>query len=288
MRHICAKHGEHQVFLRISFLFFGFLVICPFSVFGGVGFRKGSSRSNKSRGARRRRRSRGHKEEQKKKEEEEEEELGTHPAQAQAMLDDVTPTLKRIGLDLNESKTSYITTSPGLAMRLPGENANQKGLKILGRTFKFQENTAEELTKRIATTWAKFHRLKRILSAPTPLPHRLTILKACLGQSLLWGSETWHLTRKGLQQLRGAELKMQRAMIPPPPGRDRQNDPHFFDNWKTHIRKTLQENGYIGLDRAWIKRYHSWAGHAARLGANRWAKKLSLTERSNGGGDNKN
>ena len=45
-------------------------------------------------------------------------------------------------------------------------------------------------------TGSKFHRLKKILSAPTPLPSRLTILHACIGQPLLWGAETWHLTRK--------------------------------------------------------------------------------------------
>ena len=49
-----------------------FWVFGSFTDFGWVGFRKGSSRSNESRGTWRRRRSRGHKEEQKKKEEEEE------------------------------------------------------------------------------------------------------------------------------------------------------------------------------------------------------------------------
>ena len=151
---------------------------------------------------------------------------------------------------------------------------NQEGLRILVRTFKFQENTAEEIDARIGMAWGKYHSLKRILTAPTPLPHRLTILKACIGQSLLWGSETWHPTQRSLQKLRGAELRMHKAMIPPPPGADRQKDPDFHEKHKHHIREILRQNQYIGFDRQWLKRYHGWAGHVARLGGERWARKL--------------
>ena len=41
-------------------------------------------------------------------------------------------------------------------------------LKIVGRTFKLCDNTAEEITHRIGTIWDKFHKLERILSALTP------------------------------------------------------------------------------------------------------------------------
>ena len=187
--------------------------------------------------------------------------LSTHPDPIHKMLRDIQPALHSIGLTLNEEKSSYLTTSPAAASKLPGSNANGEGLKILGRTHKLHENTSEEIDSRIGHVWGKFHAIKRILSAPTPLPHRLTIFKARIGQALLWGSETRHLTKKNLQRIRGMELKMHRLMIPPPHGHDAKNDPEFFENWKHHIRKILQENGYFGLDRQWIKRYHSWGGH---------------------------
>ena len=213
--------------------------------------------------------------------------LSNHPASISHMLKDLQPALKEIGLDLSEEKSAYITTSPALAARLPGTNSNRDGLKILGRTYKFEENTTAEIAERIGNSWGKFHAIKRILSAPTPLKHRLAIFKACVGQFLLWGSETWHLTKRNLQRIRGMELKMHRSMIPPPEGHDSKNDPQFFENWKTHIRKKLRENNYFGLDRQWIKKYHSWAGHVSRLSEERWAKKLLLHKTSNGGAANK-
>ena len=199
--------------------------------------------------------------------------VSPHPNSILHMLQDLKPKLAHIGLELNESKTSYITTSPTLASKLPGTNSNDK---ILGRTFKLQENTTQEITARLSAAWGKFHALRRILTAKTPLPHRLTILKACIGQSLLWGSESWHLTRRNLQRLRGTELKMLRAMIPPVPGSDSQSDPNFHENHKSHVREVLRKEGYIGFDRTWVRRFHGWAGHVARLDDNRWAKRALL------------
>ena len=65
-------------------------------------------------------------------------------------------------------------------------------------------------------------------------------------------------------------------MIPPKQGHDPNNDPDFHTNYKKHIRKTLHEHNYISMDRQWIKRYHSWAGHVARLEGKRWAKKALM------------
>ena len=110
--------------------------------------------------------------------------LSTHPHTTHNMLKDLLPTLAQIGLSFNEAKTSYLTTSPAMAAKLPGTNANKEGLKILGRTFKLTENTGEEETRKIGAVWGKFHSIRRILSAPTPLPHRLTIFKACIGHDV--------------------------------------------------------------------------------------------------------
>ena len=45
---------------------------------------------------------------------------------------------------------------------------------------------------------------------------------------------------------------------------------------KAHIRRILKIHKYEGLDRAWVRRYHSWAGHLSRLPPERWAKQAML------------
>ena len=59
---------------------------------------------------------------------------------------------------------------------------------------------------------------------------------------------------------------MHRSMIPPPPGHDPNNDPQFFENWKKHIRKTLHDNNYFGLDRQWIKKVSQLGGSCIAFG----------------------
>ena len=194
-----------------------------------------------------------------------------------AMLKDLKPKLLEIGLELNELKTAYITTSPALASRLPGSNQNKEGMKILGRIFKLSENTTqEEMTAKIGAALAKYARLRNVLRAKTPIEHRLRIMKACIGQTMLWGCETWHVTRRNLQRVRRAEMKILRSMIPPPPENDQQTVSQKIEAHKAHIRTILEQKQYLPLDRVWLKRFYVWAGHTARLPEQRWAKRALL------------
>ena len=96
--------------------------------------------------------------------------VSSHPNSLLQMLRDLRPRLHHIGLELNEAKTSYITTSPALAAKLPGHNENAQGMRILGRIFKLQENTAQDIKSKIGTAWGKFTKIRHILKAPTELP----------------------------------------------------------------------------------------------------------------------
>ena len=182
--------------------------------------------------------------------------------------------MRNIGLQLNDAKTAYLTTAPALASCLPGTNANAEGLKILGRIFRLEENTAQEITNRIGIGLSKYGSLRKILRANTPIEHRLRIYRACIGQAVLWECETWHLTRRNLQRLRGFELKIMRSMIPPPPEHRAQTTTEKIEAHQAHIRKILREKKHLTLDRTWLKRFYGWAGHVSRLPEERWAKKL--------------
>ena len=202
--------------------------------------------------------------------------VGPSPHGVLNMFSEVKPALRQIGLEVNDAKTAYLTTHPQLAQHLPGTNANSTGMKILGRTFTLTDNTQQDMDIKIGHAWARFNRLRHVLRAPTPLPHRIRIFKSCVGQALLWASETWHLTRRRLQRVRGVELAMMRTLIPCPPLPPDTDDATRFSTHKAHIRKTLADLQYEGLDRQWVKKYYSWAGHLARLPAHRIAKKAFL------------
>ena len=198
--------------------------------------------------------------------------LTTTPASAKKMITEVVEALDKIGLQCNHEKTAFITTNNTQAQMLPGKDASKEGMRILGRTFAIEENTDKEISRKIGEVWGKFARLRRVLTTPHNLEHRLAVFKACIGQSLLWASESWIITRKRLQRLRGMELKMLKMMIPRIDTikaflLEQQHQLH-----KAHVRETTQKLGYYGLDREWVKKFYNWAGHLARLPGDRWAQ----------------
>ena len=190
--------------------------------------------------------------------------VGPSPRQVAKMLHETEAHLSPVGLQLNPDKTAYLTTQPAHAQCLPGKNANATGLKILGRTFTLQENTAQDMDNKIAGAWGRFH-------TDTSLPHRIRIFRACVGQALLWAAETWHITRRRLQRIRGVELAMLKALIPCPPMPPHSTVGERCEAHKKHVRHTLRQLKYEGLDRAWVRKYFSWAGHLARLPEQRLA-----------------
>ena len=194
------------------------------------------------------------------------------------MFQEAQERLKHAGLEINEDKTAHLATHPASAQALPGKNANDSGMKILGRTFKISDNSTQDMDLKIASAWSKFNKLRHILRANTPLPHRLRIFKSCVGQALLWASETWHLTRRRLQRIRGVELAMMRTLIACPPLPPDTDKPTRFETHRKVIRDTLSALKYEGLDRQWARRYYSWAGHLSRLPNTRLAKQALSTK----------
>ena len=204
--------------------------------------------------------------------------IGPSPIRIKTMFNEAKLALQTAGLEINDDKTAFLTTHPASAHHLPGINANETGMKILGRTFKLMDNTPQDMDAKIGIAWSKFNRLRHILRAETPLPHRLRIFKSCVGQALLWASETWHLTRRRLQRIRGIELSMMKTLIKCPRLPPEATSQERYAAHKAHIRYTLKTQKYEHLDRVWARRYYSWAGHLARLPPNRLAKQALLTQ----------
>ena len=113
--------------------------------------------------------------------------VGPSPHNVHQMFREAQPVLAEAGLDLNPEKTAYITTHPAQAQKLPGKNANAIGLKILGRIFAFRDTTDEDIQAKISGAWSRFNKIRHILAAHTPVPHRLRIFRSCVGQSLYGG-----------------------------------------------------------------------------------------------------
>ena len=103
------------------------------------------------------------------------------PPEMQQMYEDLKGVMKPIGLQLNPTKTQYITNiSPSACVRLPGDNQTGKGMIVLGKLVDTTDTTDRDMNRKIANSWAKFRRILPVLTQKSSLRHRLrnlTILR---------------------------------------------------------------------------------------------------------------
>ena len=144
--------------------------------------------------------------------------LAKTPQEMTHTYEDLTTSLAPIGLQANPNKTQFISNiSPTQCQGLPGENRTGSGMLVLGKLFDTTETADRDMARKEAHAWSKFRRILPVLKQRSPLKHRLRILQSCVLQSILWGAETWHITKRRMTHMRGIHLRMLRRMIPPQP-----------------------------------------------------------------------
>ena len=186
--------------------------------------------------------------------------------QALTMYADLVETLKSVGLDINEAKSQHITNlPPAHCTRLPGINKTGEGMVVLGRLFDITDSTDRDLVRKESNAWHRYRQLLPVLRQQQPLKHRFRILQACVLQAVLWGSETWIITKKRLTHLRGLHTRMLKGMIRAPGRLQGLTDSERIVEYTRYVRDLLRANDFLLLDQLWAKRVWNWAGHLARV-----------------------
>ena len=79
-------------------------------------------------------------------------------------------------------------------------------MTVLSKIIDTTDTTDKDVAKKEAHALTRFRRPLPIFKQRSPLKHRLRILQACILQTILWGAETWHVTKKRMSHLRGIHL----------------------------------------------------------------------------------
>ena len=188
------------------------------------------------------------------------------PQEMNRMYEDLSAAIAPIGLQINPQKTQYVTNiSPDQCERIPGVNKTGVGMMVLGKLFDCQDTTDRDISRKIAGAWAKFRRILPVLKQRSPLRHRFRILQACVLQAILWGAESWHITKRRMAQLRGVHMRMLRYMIPPPGILQGLEIGERTVEHARYVRELLHKQGFDLLDTLWARKYWGWAGHITRL-----------------------
>ena len=77
-----------------------------------------------------------------------------------------------------------------------------------------EANWDVELSRRISSAWAAFNEYRHILKTPSfPMRYKAKIFHAVILPRLLYGSESWALSKKNIERLRVVQRKMERGML---------------------------------------------------------------------------
>ena len=121
------------------------------------------------------------------------------------------------------------------------------------------------MLRKESNAWHRYRQLLPILRQNHSLRHRFRILQSCILQAILWGSETWVITKKRMTHLRGIHTRMLKGMIKAPGQLQGLSDSERILEYTRHVRNLLKTQGFLLLDQLWAKRVWNWAGHLARL-----------------------
>ncbi|MCP4493068.1 MAG: hypothetical protein GY820_38085 [Gammaproteobacteria bacterium] len=135
-------------------------------------------------------------------------------AEAQRFLLSLEDLANSIGLHLNESKTKYLITpncEPGPITTKSGEELKEvKDFLYLGSWISSSEHDFEV---RKAKAWAACHQMKKIWQSSMRRDLKIRLFQATVESILLYGAETWTLTKSLSKRVDGCYTRMLRMAL---------------------------------------------------------------------------
>ena len=145
-------------------------------------------------------------------------------AMAQSFLLSLEEAANSVGLHLNESKTKY------LSVNCQSESLNAKSGKELEHVNDFLylgsyiSSTEHDFSVRKAKAWAACHQMKKIWNSTMRRSLKIRLFQATVESILLYGSETWTITKTLSKRIDGCYTRMLRMVL--------------NINWRDMIRNT--------------------------------------------------
>ena len=140
--------------------------------------------------------------------------MATSIENAESLLQSVEAASNEVGLQLNEGKTKtlplyfnpseYVKTRNGTSL----ENVHQ--FKYLGS---YIPDSFQDFKSRKAQAWSACNKLCKIWKSDLERSLKINIFRACVESILLYGSETWTITKKMEARIDGCYTQLLRRVL---------------------------------------------------------------------------
>ena len=183
----------------------------------------------------------------------------------ETQLNDLNKGSKKVGLRMHKGKTKYMANfSTDEKITIEDQEIERvEEYKYLGQTLRLKDCSKEEIMRRIKAGWSCFGRHKDILcNKNIPMSLRRKVYNQCVLPTMMYGSETWSLTKYSEAKLQSAQRAMERQML------------NISLRNKVRCTTIRQQTGVADILRKIKQSKWRWAGHVARRNDNRWTKRL--------------
>ena len=205
-----------------------------------------------------------------------------NPVQIQRMLDSFSEASKKIGLQINISKTELMyQPAPGNPTRNEAEpriTINGEALKVV-QTFKYLSSTLSvdnradsEISSRIQNACASFGKLEKRLWSRVGirLSTKCKVYKAMVLPALLYSTETYTLYREHIKRLEAVQQRHLRRIMK--------------IKWSDYVSsvEVLRRAGMDSVEAVLATMQLRWTGHVVRMEEDRIPKQLLYGELAEG------
>ena len=121
-----------------------------------------------------------------------------------------------VELKINSEKSEYLNNqNDNTPLKFRGSELHPKSdVKYLGVSVSVDGDWSKEMKRRISSAWAGVNEYRSILKAKSfPMSMKRKLFNSVILPRLLYGCESWAVSKSSINQLRVVQRKMERAML---------------------------------------------------------------------------
>lgn len=180
----------------------------------------------------------------------------------ETMINELARESKKVGLQLNSSKTKIITNGVTKEVTVEGENIEYvTDYTYLGQLVSFENPSRKDVHRRIAVAWKKYWGYKEIMkNKEINIDVKKKVFDIAILPCLTYGCQTWALRLEDEEKLAICQRKIERSML----------GLKVSDKIRNEI---IRKRTKVIDSKKRIKQLKwKWAGHLCRLNDSRWTK----------------
>ena len=189
--------------------------------------------------------------------------------EAQESLNELNTRGREVGLEMNLSKTKYMTanieTRPNHHIKIGTTTIQEVDHYIyLGRSLNMQNEMHHELHRRRSAGWATISNIMPVISSSTDRNLKSNLFNTHVLPAITYASETWTLTAASERHLKVTQAALERKLV----GISlREQRDRLLHNSDIRVLSGAKD-AVTYADHA----KHRWAGHVMRRTDNRWCR----------------